>query len=79
MIFCTLHAPYEYVPSALAAMRLYAADLFNWCASCRDYPYSQHPEPGCDWRLVDLFKSEIRARVLREFNRSNPGHEINPT
>lgn len=74
MIFCRLWDG-EYMPSALAAMRLYAADLFNWCAACRDYPYTQHPEPQPDFRLRE-YGRDIRVRVLREFNRSNPGHEI---
>jgi hypothetical protein len=57
------------------AARRYAGDLFNWCAVQRDYPYSHHPEPKPDMCLFWAF-NEIKERVLREFNRSNPGHEV---
>lgn len=53
------------------AMRCYAADLFNWCAARRDYPYAQHAEPDAAPWLSDGLRWEIRERVLREWARSN--------
>lgn len=80
MIFATIWKPPVHPYNALhdcdlPAARRYAADLFGWAAACRDYSYAQHPEPKPDEILLFVF-DEIRARVLREFNRSNPGREI---
>lgn len=77
MIFCEYRGA-MFSEHGRTAARRYAADLFGWCSACRDYPYSQHPEPA-PHDDVKYLAYQIRARVLREFNRSNPGHEINPT
>lgn len=50
--------------------REYAANLFNWCAACRDYPYAQHAEPSAPFLNLCAWV-EIRDRVLREWKRSN--------
>lgn len=61
-----------------AAARQYAADIFGVCAAKRDYAYADHPWPEIPWPLHWCAAVEIKHNVIREFNRSNPGHEINP-
>lgn len=60
------------------AARQYAADIFGWCAVKRDYSYADHPMPTIPWPLHWCAAMEIQQNCIREFNRSNPGHEINP-
>lgn len=65
--------------SGREAARMYAADIFNVCAAKRDYPYADHPWPQIPWPLHWAAAAEIMQNVLREFNRSNPGHEVRTT
>lgn len=53
------------------AARQYAADIFNWCAARRDYPYADHPSPSVPWPLHWCAAVEIQQNCVREFNRSN--------
>lgn len=67
-------------PAAMGreAARQYAADIFNICAARRDYSYADHPWPHVPFPLHWCAAVEIRYNVVREFNRSNPGNEIDP-
>lgn len=73
MIFCDpFYLRGGWPESALYdSAREYAANLFNWCAAQRDYSYSQHAEPKPHACLLHSAAKEIRARVLREWQRSN--------
>lgn len=53
------------------AARTYAADILNWCAAKRDYPYADHPMPAIPWPLHWCAAVEIQQNCEREFNRSN--------
>ena len=67
---------FDHAETGRKAAREYAANVFNWCAARRDYPYADHPQPAIPWPLHWCAAAETFQNVLREFNRSNVGHEI---
>jgi hypothetical protein len=76
---CTSFRSYNQAEQGRAAARQYAADIFNVCAAKRDYGYADHPWPAIPGPLHPCAAVDILQNVVREFNRSNPGHEIRPT